>query len=130
MARAAKVAELRGGRAASKADRNASVGGGQRGPGLPMLVLTGRLRDAIAGKRAVVTIVSPTLVRITWTGVPAYAKFHHEGTPKMPKRSPITPNAEDRMAILMAARRHLSASLVTGSGAVGGMGAGRGRVVR
>ena len=134
-ARATKVAELRGGRAASKLDKGAAIGGDgkggvKRGPGLPILVLTGRLRDAIAGKRAIVTIVSPSLVRIVWGGVPTYAKFHQDGTTKMPKRSPIDPNAADIAAILAAARRHLSASLVTGSGAVGGMGDGRARVIR
>ena len=95
-----------------------------------MLVLTGRLRDAISGKRARVSIVSPTLVSIVWTDVPSYGKFHHEGAGRNPKRSPIAPNAEDRAAIIAAARRHLSASLVTGSGAVAGMGDGRARVVR
>lgn len=129
-ARAAKVSELRQGRAASKVDPRASRGQGRPpGPGLPMLVLTGRLRDAVAGKRATVTAVSPTLVRIVWTGLPEYALFHHTGD-GVPKRSPIEPNAEDRQAVIMAARRLLSAELATGTGAPVSLMGGRARVVR
>lgn len=126
-ARAAKVSELRGGRAASKADK------GQKGPeggaGLPMLVLTGRLRDAVAGGRASVLAVSISLVRITWTGLPEYATYHHKGD-GVPKRSPIEPNAEDKATIIAAARRILSASIGTGTGGPVSLMGGRARVVR
>jgi hypothetical protein len=128
-ARAQKISELRGGRAASKGDRNASVGGGKRGPGLPMLVLTGRLRDAVSGGRASVVAVSVSVVRITWTGLPEYAIYHEKGD-GVPMRSPIKPNADDRIQIIMTARRILSASIVTGTGQPVSLMGGRARVIR
>jgi len=84
-----------------------------KGKALPMLVLTGALRDAIASGRAVVAIISPEVVTATWTGLPEYAVYHHKGE-GVPKRSPILPNAADRQAIIMAARRYLSAAIGTG----------------
>lgn len=126
-ARAAKVSELRGGRAASKPDK------GQKGPaggaGLPMLVLTGRLRDAVSGGRAAVVAVSISIVRITWTGLPEYAVYQHHGD-GVPKRSPIQPNADDRLQIIMAARRILSTSIGTGTSGPTSLMGGRARVVR
>lgn len=87
-----------------------------QGKGLPMLVSTGRLRDAIAGgRRASITRIGPEAFLIRWPNDPPYAIFHHEGTGKMPRRSPIWPNAEDRAAILAAARRYLSAAVGTAS---------------
>lgn len=126
--RAKFVNEIRGGIAASKADKGASIGKGVRGPGLPMLVLSGRMRDAVSGGRATVTPVTPGLVRIVWTGLPEYAKYHHEGAGKLPKRSPVEPNAQDRAAIILAAKRYLTAQLGTAARGVPGLGAGRGRL--
>jgi len=91
-------------RRASKADK---AGAG----GLPMLVLTGSLRDNITAGRAVIRQTGPSSFLITWANIPAYAIFHHQGTSKMAKRSPIEPNAEDRKAVLDAARRHLRAAM-------------------
>lgn len=127
-ARAQKVAELRAGRAASRADKAASIGKGQRGAGLPMLVLSGRLRDAVAGGRAMVQIIGPGRVRIRWSGLPEYATYLHDGTAKMPKRSPIEPNAQDKAQVIASAQRYLSAAIVTGRADVGGLAAGRARV--
>lgn len=87
-----------------------------RGRNLPMLVRTGRLRDAITAGRATLTRQGDTLL-IRWTGLPEYAVYLHGGTPRMPARSPINPNAADKAKILAAARRFLSAALGT-AGAV------------
>lgn len=93
-----------------------------KGAGLPTLVLTGALRDAVSSGRAVVSIVSMTQVRILWRGLPEYARYHEDGTPRMPARSPIQPSAADRAAIIATARRWLSAQIGVGnaSAAVGG----------
>ena len=119
-ARAREVSRLRGGRPASRPT------GGQA---LPMLVLSGRLRDAVAGGRATVRAVSASRIVIRWSGLPDYARFHEEGTPKMARRSPVEPNDEDRRAIVMAARRYLSASIGTPGQDVPGLEAGRARVL-
>jgi hypothetical protein len=101
-------------RRASKADK---AGAG----GLPMLVLTGSLRDNITAGRAVIRQTGPNSFLITWANIPAYSIFHHEGTGKMAKRSPIEPNDEDRKAVMDAARRHLRAALgMLGKVTVGG----------
>lgn len=101
-------------RRASKADK---AGAG----GLPMLVLTGSLRDNITAGRALIRQTGPSSFLITWANIPTYAIYHHEGTGKMAKRSPIEPNDEDRKAVIDAARRHLRAALgMLGKVQVGG----------
>lgn len=99
-----------------------------RGAGLPVLVLSGALRDAITAGRAQVRIAGPGVVMIRWGGLPKYARFHHEGAGPLPKRSPINPSSADQKAIMLAARRYLSAALKTGSASVGGIGDGRARI--
>lgn len=110
-----------------------------KGAGLPMLVRTGALRDAVAAGRAVIIARPDGSVTIRWTGLPAYARYHHTGSGRLPKRSPVEPNAEDRAEMIAAARRYLSAAIGTGAANVpapqvaGGMGvpggaAGRARV--
>lgn len=85
------------------------------GKGLPMLVLTGAMRDAIArGGRAVVTRVSWDKFVIFWPDVPEYATYHHRGTPKMPKRSPVEMSAADKAEVIDAANRYLSLALAAG----------------
>lgn len=92
-----------------------------RGKGLPILVATGALRDAVCAGRATITRVGTDRVRITWAGLPEYAVYHEHGTGRMPRRSPITPNAADRARIITAARRFLSAALgLAGAAPVGG----------
>ncbi len=95
--------KLRGFRRGSKKD------GGQKG-GLPMLVLTGKLRDNITAGRAVIRQVGPESFTITWANIPKYAIYHHTGD-GVPKRSPIAPNEADRKAFLDAATRHLRAAM-------------------
>lgn len=77
-----------------------------KGAGLPMLVRTGALRDSISGGRAKISRTG-TGFMITWANVPEYAIFLHQGTPKMPKRSPIEPNASDNAKVISAANRYL-----------------------
>ena len=101
---------------ALKAGMKAALRSVPRGGGLPILVATGALRDAITAGRATLTRVGNTIV-IHWTGLPEYAVYLHQGTPRMPARSPVNPNAADRARILAAARRFLSAALGT-AGAV------------
>jgi len=85
-----------------------------RGKALPMLVLTGALRDAITAGQARVVRTGPETVTMTWDGLPDYAVYLHEGTPTMPKRSPVEPNAADRQAIIDAANRYLTQAVGTG----------------
>jgi len=95
-----------------------------KGRGLPMLVLSGKLRDSIAGRGAKISRTGPESFLITWANSPHYAIFHHTGTPKMPKRSPIEPNASDQKQVIDAANRYLSlflgkAGVVVAGGAPG-----------
>jgi hypothetical protein len=99
-----------------------------KGAALPVLVLTGALRDAITAGRAEIKVAGPGLVMIRWRGLPKYARFHHEGGGNLPKRSPINPSPADQRQIVMAARRYLSAALKTGNAGVGGIDAGRARI--
>lgn len=99
------------------------------GAGLPMLVRTGALRDAITGGGATVRRTAPEAFVIEWANDPHYATYLHNGTPKMPKRSPIEPNADDERQVIDAARRYLSAAVGTGGGvAIGGAPGARARV--
>ena len=81
-----------------------------KGAGLPMLVRTGALRDAISGGRAKVSRTAGGFL-ISWPNIPHYAIYHHQGTDRMPKRSPIEPNAEDNAAVISAANRYLRSFL-------------------
>lgn len=127
--RARKISEFRKGKAASKADPAAAVDhpetpGRKPTPGLPMLVLSGSLRDGVSSGRARVAISSPTLVVITWAGLPEYALYHQNGTGKMPKRSPVNPSKEDVADMISAARRFLSSATGTGGAVAPGRLAG------
>lgn len=101
-----------------------------KGKGLPMLVLTGALKDAITSGRAKIVKTGPGRYSIRWANDPHYATYLHKGTPKMPKRSPVEPNAADMAAIWAAANRYLSGWIATG-GAVpqGGAPGAKARVV-
>lgn len=103
------AAEKEGATPDLKAGMKAAKRAVPKGKGLPFLVATGALRDAITAGRAAITRAADR-IRITWTGLPDYAPYLHNGTPRMPARSPINPNAADRERILAAARRFLSAA--------------------
>lgn len=99
-----------------------------KGKGLPFLVLTGALRAAVTAGKATVARRGD-FIRITWTGLPEYAVYLHEGTPRMPARSPVAFNAADRTRILNTARRFLSAFTGTGGAVpVGGAPGAQARV--
>jgi hypothetical protein len=84
------------------------------GKGMPMLVLTGALRDAVTGGRAVVRRLSYDRFVITWDGLPDYATHLHTGTPRMPRRSPVDLSQSDKDQIIMAANRYLSLAVAAG----------------
>jgi hypothetical protein len=66
------------------------------GKNLPTLVLTGKLRQAVAAKNATIVVNrSNGVATITFHGLPEYALYLHEGTPRMPARSPVEPSADD-----------------------------------
>ncbi len=66
------------------------------GSNLPTLVLTGDLRRAIGAKNATIRINRTSGVcTITFRDLPTYAQYLHEGTPKMPARSPVEPSHGD-----------------------------------
>jgi hypothetical protein len=84
----------------------------------PILVATGRLREALAGAKC---WTSGNTVIITFM-VPEYGQYHQTGTKHMPKRSPIEADAEDVRRVrekfrdafainLMAQRRSLGLPL-------------------
>ncbi len=98
------------------------------GANLPMLVRTGKTRDAITSGSATVKQVGRESFVITWPNQPPYAIFLHTGTPKMPKRSPVEPNDQDRTAIIAAANRHLSLALGKGGSVALGQFGDRARV--
>lgn len=62
----------------------------------PILVASGAMRDAMLGK-VVVRRLRDGQVQISFT-VPDYAIHHHTGTPKMPRRDPVSIVPEDQAA--------------------------------
>lgn len=72
----------------------------------PVLVRTGILRESIIGHGRVRLVGA--MVEIVFT-VPEYGKFHHEGKGRLPKRSPVEPNASDIVAVQASAQRHYDA---------------------
>ncbi len=108
------------GRKKSKLDENAGfqsstgemVGIGS-GSNLPMLVRTGAMRSAVTSRTHRIERNGDTAV-IVFANLPDYGKFLHEGTSKMPRRSPVEPGAEDLAAIEDAMRRHIDKAIGTG----------------
>lgn len=89
----------------SRLDKHAgAIGGG--GSNLPMLVNSGATRQAADSGDASISI-SGGIIRITFH-LPSYAKWLHEGTPKMPKRSPVEPNDLDRKEVVEEMKRYLA----------------------
>lgn len=81
---------------------------------LPMLVRSGDLRESITSPTLHRIAMSGDAAVITWFGQPKYAVIHHTGAGKMPRRSPVMPNAEDAKAIADAMEKWLRAQ--TGRG--------------
>ena len=81
----------------------------------PMLVLTGALRAAVSSvKHPVRASPDGNLVTVKFSGLPEYAQYLHDGTPRMPQRSPVAPNELDRAEIVAVMRKHVDAALGTG----------------
>ncbi len=77
--------------------------------GNPILVLTGALRAAVTARDHVIT-QSGNTASVRFVNLPEYAKYLHDPkSKKMPKRSPVEPNAEDINRIKMFALRYLKA---------------------
>ena len=83
------------------------------GKNLPMLVLSGALRSAVVGPRHSVTSAGDTAI-IHFRGLPDYAEFLHDGTPRMPARSPVTPGPQDREEVIAAMSRDIDKAMRTG----------------
>lgn len=81
-------------------------------PNAPMLVLTGKLRQAVTERRHPVS-VSGDMATVTFSNLPEYAQYLEDGTSKMPRRSPVHPNEDDREQVVAVMRRHLDAALGT-----------------
>lgn len=114
------IARYAGGRQGSKlatfkAQSPLIFGAGARteSTNLPMLVLTGVLRAAVTQQKHQITREGDT-AWIIFDGLPEYAIYLHTGTDKMPKRSPVEPNAADAEEVRNAMQRYLDAQLGTG----------------
>lgn len=112
--------ELAASRRGSKVDPNAefqsSTGemmGIGAGANLPMLVLYGKLRDAVCSRSHKIVKTGDVAVCV-FSGLPEYALAHHNGLGHMPKRSPVEPNSEDAEATSAVMEKWLSAQLGTG----------------
>jgi len=74
----------------------------------PILVDSGLLRAATTSGAHSIT-AAPGEATVVFRGLPDYAEYLHTGTGRMPRRSPVELNAEDRARIVAAMRRALSA---------------------
>jgi hypothetical protein len=70
----------------------------------PILVRTGMLREAV--RRSGLVTVQRGRARVVFR-LPDYGRFHEQGTARMPRRSPVQPNAEDRAAWASRVRQAL-----------------------
>jgi hypothetical protein len=84
------------------------------GANLPMLVNSGKLRAAVSTVRhAINSTPDGSRVVIRFAGLPEYARYHHTGTGKMPRRSPVALNQANRQEVIAAIQRYLSAAMGT-----------------
>lgn len=109
-----------GGKQGSKLDKAAefqsstgTMTGIGSGTNKPMLVNSGTLRHSVSGTKHSVAMRGEMVV-ITFSGLPEYAQYLEDGTGKMPRRSPVMPNAADKAEVIAAMRRHMDAALATG----------------
>lgn len=87
---------------------------------LPILVRTGTLRERVSrGRRHRIVLAADGLsATIYFLGLPDYALHHHTGTARLPRRSPVQPNAADLakfravMVRVLRARLHRGATSV------------------
>ncbi len=97
-----KQANFRG----SKLDKNAEfmsktgeLTGFGKGRNLPMLVLTGKMRQTVNSKSHSISTQGGNAY-IRFKNLPEYAVYHHEGAPPLPERSPVKPNDLDKAQVI------------------------------
>ncbi len=95
-----------------KGSRLLPSGSSKGGKILPILVLTGALRASILSRQNTITQQGDTAY-ITFKGLPGYAVYLHEGTSRMPERSPVKPNEADMDRVKEYVARRLK--LITGN---------------
>lgn len=116
------VVQLGGGKTGSKIDKAAqfqsstgTMTGIGSGANLPMLVRSGDLREAVNSKSHLIKEQRARgIVTVLFINLPGYATHLHEGTARMPKRSPVEPSPDDEFQVFEAARRKFS--LLVGRG--------------
>lgn len=85
------------------------------GKNLPILVLTGKMRAAIVGRKHGI-VQEGDVATITFKDLPPYAKWHHTGTKRgLPKRSPVEPDEADTARVVEYANRRIKAAIGDGS---------------
>jgi hypothetical protein len=82
---------------------------------LPILVRTGKMRQAVLAKQGHSITQSGSIATITFRGLPDYALYHHTGSGKLPVRSPVEPNLADIERVKAAVSRRLTAVLGKGA---------------
>lgn len=83
------------------------------GANLPMLVKTGKTRQAIAyTPHPIDGNADGSIVTIHFgVGAPEWARYLETGTSRMPRRSPVDLNDQDRREVLDTMKRHMSAAM-------------------
>lgn len=90
-----------------------TMSGEGAGANLPMLVRSGETREAVNSRQHLVA-VKGDIATITFRNLPQRAKWLHEGTTRMPIRSPVEPNALDAEEIKGEMRRYMDRVVGTG----------------
>lgn len=67
-------------------------------PGKPILVATGELKSSVERGGRVVSATDKG-AKVRFVNLVEYAIYHQTGTAKMPRRSPVDPNAEDKAEV-------------------------------
>lgn len=83
------------------------------GTNLPMLVRKGKLRQAVLSRTHRILAAGDVAVAV-FGNLPVYALAHHRGSGRLPKRSPVEPNAEDRGEVVKVMQRQLDVAIGTG----------------
>ena len=82
---------------------------------MPILVRTGKLRAAVVTSSAHYIRATSDGATVIFARLPPYAKFLHNGTPKMPARSPVSPNDQDIKRVVEMTSRWVSAQIGAGA---------------
>lgn len=97
-----------------KSDTGTVVGYGAIKSSIPILVLSGDTRAAVLSRSATIT-QRGDVGYATFHDLPDYAKYLHNGTSRMPKRSPVEPDEEDMARVVEFAQRKIKAAIGEGS---------------